>query len=253
MACVERRIADKSVLKLLRQWLKAPILEEPKDRHTPPKKKYPKEGTPQGGVISPLLANLYLHWMEMRFHRQDGPAHFAGAQLVRYADDFVILARYQGQRITDWVEATVEDWMGLTINRDKTKIVRLTEEGSSLDFLGYTFRCEPDKFGRKKRYLNMVPSAKACARERERLRQMINPKRSHTPIVRLITEVNQQLSGWAEYFNKGRSRPAFRDMNAFVRKRLIKHLKRRSQRPYRPPEGVSWYAHLYNNLGLERL
>ena len=253
MACVEKRIADGRVLKLLRQWLNAPYLEPPKDRHHPPKKKYPKAGTPQGGVISPLLANLYLHWMERRFYSQDGPAHFAGAQIVRYADDFVILARYQGQRIAEWVETTVEGWMGLEINRDKTQIVRLKEEGSCLDFLGYSLRYEPDKFGRKTRFLNMVPSAKACGREREQLRKLINAKKSHVPTVELIAQVNRQMSGWAQYFNKGRSRPAFRDMNAFVQQRLIKHLKRRSQRPYRPPEGVSWYAHLHNNLGLERL
>ena len=253
MACVEKRIADRSVLKLIRQWLNAPILEKAKDRHHPPKKVYPKRGTPQGGVISPLLANLYLHWLEKRFHGKDGPARFAGAQIVRYADDFVILARYQGQRLSDWVEDMVEGWMGLTINRDKTRIVKLTEAGSCLDFLGYSIRYEPDKYGRKKRFLNRVPSAKACAREREKLRTMVNKTQSHTPIPELIERVNTQLSGWAGYFNKGGSRPAFRHMNSFVVQRMTKHLKRRSQRPYRPPQGVSWYAHLYNNLGLVRL
>lgn len=83
MACVEYRIADGAVLKLVRQWLRAPIMEEPKDRHQPPRKVFPRSGTPQGGVISPLLANLYLHWMDKRFHGRDGPAQFAGAKLVR--------------------------------------------------------------------------------------------------------------------------------------------------------------------------
>ena len=86
LACVEMRIADRSVLKLIRQWLRAPILEPPNDRHHPPRKVYRREGTPQGGVISPLLANLYLHWMDKRFHGREGPARFAGARLVRYAD-----------------------------------------------------------------------------------------------------------------------------------------------------------------------
>ncbi len=253
MACVEMRIADGSVLKLIRQWLRAPILETPDDQHQPPRKVYPRRGTPQGGVISALLANLYLHWLDKRFHGKDGPAQFAGAQLVRYADDFVILARYQGQGISDWVQRTVEDWMGLEINRDKTRVVKLETAGASLDFLGYRFRFEPDKFGRPKRFLNRVPSPAACARERDRIREIVNKKRCFTPIPKLIEEVNQQLSGWANYFGNGRSRPAFRRMNWFVLERMIRHLKRRSQRPYRPPEGVSWYAHLYKQLGLAQL
>lgn len=253
MACVEMRISDGSVLKLIRQWLRAPILEEPKDKHQPPRKVYPRKGTPQGGVISALLANLYLHWMDKRFHAKDGPAQFAGAQLVRYADDFVILARYQGHRITDWVEDIVEDWMGLEINRDKTHIVELRTKGASLDFLGYRFRYERDKHGRCKRFLNVVPSPAACARERDRIREIVNKKRCCVPIPKLIEEVNQQLKGWSNYFDKGRSRPAFRHMNWFVQQRLGRHLRRRSQRPYRPPDGVSWYAHLYRQLGLAQL
>ncbi len=102
------------------------------------------------------------------------PAQFAGAQLVRYADDFVILARYQSQRISDWVQRTVEDWMGLEINRDKTRIVKLETAGASLDFLGFRFRFEPDKFGRPKRFLNRVPSPAACARERDKIREIVN-------------------------------------------------------------------------------
>ena len=253
LACVERRIADGAVLKLIRQWLRAPIMDEPTDRHQPPRKVYRRAGTPQGGVISPLLANLYLHWMDKRFHGRDGPARFAGAQLVRYADDFVILARYQGRRISDWVEATVEDWMGLSINREKTRVVKLQEVGASLDFLGYSFRYERDKLGRPKRFLNRVPSAKACAREREKLRGMIRAERGFVPVPALIEEVNAQVCGWANYFGHGRSRPAFRAMNWFLQQRTVRHLKRRSQRPSRPPAGVTWYAHLYKQLGLVQL
>jgi len=253
MACVEMRISDGSVLKLIRQWLRAPILETPDDKHQPPRKVYPRKGTPQGGVISALLANLYLHWLDKRFHGKDGPAQFAGAQIVRYADDFVIMARYQGQCITDWVQNTVEDWMGLEINRHKTRIVKLETAGASLDFLGYRFRYERDKYGRPKRFLNRVPSPAACARERDKIREIVNKKRCFTPIPKLIEEVNQQLIGWANYFGNGRSRPALRRMNWFVQQRMVRHLKRRSQRPYHPPDGVSWYAHLYKQLGLVQL
>jgi RNA-directed DNA polymerase len=253
LACVKKRIADGSVVKLIRMWLKAPVLETPDDRHLPPRKVRQRRGTPQGGVISPLLANLYLHWMDRRFHASTGPSRSAGAQLVRYADDFVILARYIGTGITDWVTATVEDWMGLVINRGKTRIITLKKEGASLDFLGYTFRYERDKFGRNKRFLNMVPSAKACAREREAIRGIINTRSSFVPIPELIERANRQLRGWSAYYNKGRSRPALRAMNWFVFRRVVKHLKRRSQRPYRPPEGVSWYDHVYKKLGLVQL
>jgi len=145
-------------------------MEEPSDRPQPPRKVKRRAGTPQGGVISPLLANLYLHWMDKRFHGPEGPAQRAGARLVRYADDFVILARYQGRCISDWIDATVEDWMGLEINREKTRIIKLSEPGASLEFLGYSFRYEADRYGRAKRFLNRVPSAQACAREREKLR-----------------------------------------------------------------------------------
>ncbi len=97
MACVEMRVSDRSVLKLIRQWLCAPILEPQKDKHHPPKKVRHTKGTPQGGVISPLLANIYLHWLDKRFHGSDGPACFAGAEMVRYADDCVPRRRTGGR------------------------------------------------------------------------------------------------------------------------------------------------------------
>ncbi|MCB2262564.1 MAG: group II intron reverse transcriptase/maturase [Candidatus Thiosymbion ectosymbiont of Robbea hypermnestra] len=253
MAGVERRIADGAVLKLIRQWLRAPILEEPPDRHHPPRKVKRRAGTPQGGVISPLLANLYLHWMDKRFYGPEGPAQRTGARLVRYADDFVILARYQGRCISDWIEATVEDWMGLKINREKTRIIKLSEPGASLEFLGYSWRYEADRFGRAKRFLNRVPSAQACVREREKLRGMIGAKQSFVATPKLMATVNRQVRGWANYFGHGRSRPAFRAMNWFLQQRMVRHLKRRSQRPFRPPKGVTWYTHLYKRLGLVQL
>ncbi len=253
MACVQMRIADGSVLKLIRMWLKAPVLEPPDRPGRPPRKVRRRQGTPQGGVISPLLANLYLHWMDKRFHRRDGPACFAGARLVRYADDFVILAREVGPDITGWVSAIVEDWMGLTLNRDKTRTVKLDDAGASLDFLGFTLRSERDKFGRDKRFWTRVPSARACARERDAVRGIVNARRSFVPIPILIGRLNRQLQGWAAYFGNGRSRPAFQAMNWFVLQRVVKHLQRRSQRPYRPPNGVSWYDHVHHKLGLVRL
>ena len=98
-------------------------------------------------MISPLLANIYLHWFDKAFHRADGPAQWAKAKLVRYADDFVVLARYQSQRLRGFLEAKLEGWLGLTVNREKTRVVELKEPKASLDFLGYTFRFDRDRHG----------------------------------------------------------------------------------------------------------
>lgn len=130
MACVQKRVVDGSVLKLIRMWLKAVIVEPGQGPGDPPQYSRSKRGTPRGGVISPLLANLYLHWFDRMFHRCDGPYQWANARLVRYADDFVILARYVGDRITGFVEQTLQGRFDLTINAAKTRTVKLNEPGA---------------------------------------------------------------------------------------------------------------------------
>jgi RNA-directed DNA polymerase len=97
MKCLQMRITDRSVLKLIRMWLKAPVVEP--DEKGGLKVTRNKAGTPQGGVISPLLANIYLHWFDKVFNSQSGPANWANARIIRYADDLVIMARYQGDRL----------------------------------------------------------------------------------------------------------------------------------------------------------
>ena len=104
LACVRMRVVDRSVLKLIRMWLETPVYDSGKEGGEPEKWSRSEKGTPQGGVISPLLANLYLHWFDKQFHRADGPAHWAGAKLVRYADDLVVLSRYPGKRLYGWIE-----------------------------------------------------------------------------------------------------------------------------------------------------
>jgi RNA-directed DNA polymerase len=247
LACLRMRIADRSVLRLIGMWLEAVVVEEGEDGKTQGHR--PQQGTPQGGVLSPLLANVYLHWFDKLFQRTDGPAHFAKAKLVRYADDFVVLARYQGPRLHAWIEQTLEGWLGLKINRDKTRVVNLNEEDCWLDFLGYRFRYERDRYGRGHRYLNLEPSVPSLAREREKLRQMTGPSMCFKPIPVLIAEINRHLTGWREYFKLGYPRRAYRKIGWFVRQRLIRHLRRRSQRPFRLPEGTTWYEQL-TQLGL---
>lgn len=252
MKCVEKRIVDGGVLKLIRMWLKAVIVEPGDGPGKPPKVYRSKQGTPQGGVISPLLANLYLHWFDKLFHRSDGPYRWANARLVRYADDFVILAKFVGGRIEKFVEQTLEGRFGLTVNRDKTRTARLHRPGVSLDFLGYTFRYDRDLQGRPWTYLNLCPSSKAMQRERDALKELIGPKKCFLPIPALIYQINEQTRGWSNYFGKGYPRKAFRQINRFMQERLTRHLRRRSQRPYRPADGVTWYAQLMK-LGLRPL
>ena len=250
MKALEHRIADRSVLKLIRMWLESPVVET--DESGRDRFSRPKQGTPQGGVISPLLANIYLHWFEYRFHRPDGPANWANAKLVRYADDFVVLARYQGERLTSWIERTLEGRFGLTINREKTRVLSLHQSETSLTFLGFTLRYDRDRYGRDRRYLNVVPSEKAQARIRETVRELTSPERCGVPIPEVIGSVNQALGGWGNYFRHGYPRQAFHRLNWYVVNRLTLHLRRRSQRPYRPPEGVTYYDQL-QRLGLRLL
>jgi len=250
MACLGMRIADRTVLKLIRKWLKAPVVEPPdEDGKGGGRKTYPRRGTPQGGVISPLLANVYLHWFDKVFHRRGGPAHWANARLIRYADDFVVLARYVGKGLEEWIESKVEAWMGLEINREKTRVVNLRENGSCLDFLGYTYRYDRDLRGRGHRYLNVFPSKEAVAREREQLREMTSARQCFKPVNAMVEELNRHLRGWSNYYSYGYPRKALREINSFVRSRLAAHLGRRSQRRFRPPEGRTLYEHL-KQMGL---
>jgi len=251
MACLRMRIADRSVLKLIRLWLQTPVVEPPQEKGGTPRVSRPKQGTPQGGVISPLLANLYLHWLDHVFHRADGPAHWAKAKLVRYADDFVVLARYVSPKLKGFIEEKVETWMGLEINREKTRVVDLKQKGASLDFLGFTFRYDRSRLGAGQ-YLNVAPSKKALNREREKLRQMTSKAHGRKPIPVLIEELNRHLRGWAGYFRFGHARRALDQINRHVLLRLGQHLRRRSQRPFQPPKGVSLYEH-YKRMGLRYL
>jgi RNA-directed DNA polymerase len=251
-ACLRMRIADRMVLKLIRMWLEAPVVEASETPGGTPKISRSEKGTPQGGVISPLLANLYLHWFDKVFHGAEGPAHWAKAKLVRYADDFVVLARYVSPKLSGFIETKLESWMGLEINREKTQVIDLKQKGASLDFLGFTFRYEPDHFGHGHQYLNVGPSKKALKRERAKLHELTSGPARSVPIPVLIGNLNRHLKGWANYFRYGYPRRAFDQINEHVQVCLRQNLRRRSQRPFRPPEGVTDYAN-FQRLGLKLL
>jgi RNA-directed DNA polymerase len=238
MVELQRRIADRSVLKLIRQWLQSPVREEDGSISRP------KQGTPQGGVISPLLANIYLHRLDRTFHEEEcSPYHFAGARMVRFADDFVVMARFMGKRITDWLEKKLETVLGLSINRDKTGIVRMNKK-ESLNFLGFTLRYDRDLRGRNWDYLNIMPSKKAMAGLKDKIREKTRSSYKRR-LVHVIGEVNSILRGWGNYFNYGYPRKVFRDVNHYARTRFQIFLNNRSQRRSKPfRAGESLYAGL---------
>ena len=259
---VRTRVVDSGVLGLIKMWLRAPVVEPPpKPTHPKSKEKpkggskiaRPKSGTPQGGVLSPLLANLHLHWFDRAFAGPNGPGTYARASLIRYADDFVIMARYLTPTITRWIEEQIEGKLGLKINQEKTRIIEdLRRPTERLDFLGLSYRYDRDLKGRDKRYWNLQPSPASLKRERAKLTEITGPNQCFTPVRELIERVNRHLQGWSKYFDIGYPRKAFRTINSHVQHRLVKHLKRRSQRGYAKAEEDSLYEHL-QKLGLKAL
>lgn len=244
MKGVEQRISDGSVLKLIRLFLRAPVQEQGAPLRRP------ESGTPQGGVLSPLLANSFLHWFDRAFFGRMGPGTWAKAHMVRYADDFVILARYIDARIIGWVEATIEGRLGLEINREKTSVVNLHIAGTTLDFLGYRFRkSRSHRAGGGPPYWRLEPSPKAMTKARAALRELTGPRYCFMPLPLLVNRMNQHLRGWLRYFSLGHPKQARWNIVRFAESRIARHLGRRSQRPFRPPEGTSVYDHMHS-LGL---
>lgn len=270
MAALERRIADRSVLAMVRMWLKAPVqVENDKDRGKKGKSRNGKTGngkteegetqtgTPQGGVISPLLANIYLHQMDHQWNQAGGPRQKWNARLVRYADDFVALARYIGEPIKQFFQGVLEEEQGLKINQEKTRSVNLRAEGTSLNFLGYTFRNDKDLKGRvdaqgnAKKYLNLFPSKEAEKALKKKIHELTSSsKRAPLPV--LIWQLNTVLRGWEQYFKHGYPSKVFRRVNWYVEQRIKRHLQHRSQRRCRQLDGSSLYAAL-SRAGLHRM
>jgi RNA-directed DNA polymerase len=250
MKCVEQRVSDRSVLSLIRKWLKAPVDEEKGGKRNVISS---TKGTPQGGVISPLLANLYLHYFDKSFHRESGLGSWGNAKLVRYADDFVIMARGWHQSFSEWVESRIENWLGLEINRDKTNVVDLKENRARLDFLGYSFRFDVSiKHTDKRKYLNMFPSNKSVQAEKAKLRELLSKRNRRKPIPELVRRVNRQLKGWSNYFSIGYPRMAFRDVNYYLEEKIYFHLRGRSQKGYKFPKDRSSYV-FKRQMGFEFL
>jgi RNA-directed DNA polymerase len=256
MMCVRMRVVDGAVLGLIKQWLEAPVVEEIRDGNRGNKPRYKvtrnTKGTPQGGVASPLLANIYLHWFDRVFRSEQGPAKWAKAELIRFADDFVILCQKVTPRLERFVSEKIEQWLGLKINRDKTRIYEVKASENGLDFLGYNFSLALASHGPKRRYWRVAPSKKSIQRETAQLRAMISNRQQHIPITELIGQLNLHLRGWKNYYGKWHCGAAMQRINWQLENRLRRHLRRRSQRPWRIPEGSTLLAHL-RKLGLVRL
>jgi RNA-directed DNA polymerase len=251
MRCLEMRVADRSVLSLIRMWLDAPV--EDTDEGGRRTRRRTSAGVPQGGVISPLLANLYLHWLDKLLMSRDGPGQWANARIVRYADDFVVLARWLGPRIETWLVRLLEERMGLRINRAKTRVLRVKPDGDTLDFLGYSLRWDRDLRGRGHHYLSVHPSAKSLQRLRVKVHALTSARNGWKPIGMLVGELNALLRGWWGYFGNFHHHKARSKVNVYVYARMVQHLKRRSQRPLRPPKNLTWYAYLHDRLGVLRV
>ena len=221
MKLVARRTSDGSVLHLLRQWLDAPIVEEDKAGK---KRVLPnRQGVPQGGVISPLLANLYLNALDWAVN----DASVRGQPvLVRYADDFVILcAPGQGTALLEglrrWLEAH-----GLKLNEEKS---RLTHGQEGFNFLGFTVRWQRARTTRRW-YVHVEPSGKSRKRLREQVRQRLNHWTQHRPIAEVISGLNRMLRGWSGYFHCQHSSRTFGRLNDWTRDRLRRWLWRKHGR-----------------------
>jgi len=224
LAVVAERIVDGGLLRLIKQWLKAPVIGEDKDgtRKTVGGGKAEGKGTPQGGVISPLLANAYLHILDRVWQRHRLREKF-GAHIVRYADDFVVLCRKGVEEPLKAVRHVLER-LGLSLNETKTHILDATE--ASFDFLGFTVRVSRGaKTG--KPYPNVRPSNKAVKKIKSRLTELTRRELTVIPLGDVVGNVNRSLRGWANYFHYRNSSGAMHKVRHHAEERLRTHLRKR--------------------------
>jgi len=214
---VAQRVSDGSILALLRGWLRAPIVEEAKDGT---KRIMPnKQGTPQGGVISPLLANLYLNPLDHQINEEYHKRH----RMVRYADDFVVLSPVgQGGE----VRAEIGQWLaskGLALNASKTRTVKVTEE--SITFLGFGLEVRRGQSG--KSYPHIEVAGRSRQALREKLGGILNHRTRWRAIEEVVSEVNAAVRGWSGYFHYRNSARAFGKMQYWIDNRLRRWLWRK--------------------------
>jgi RNA-directed DNA polymerase len=222
LRCVARRISDGKMLHLIKMWLKAPVEETDERGHRRMSGgKKATRGTPQGGVASPLLANIYMHRFIKAFRRYGLDRRY-GAVLVTYADDFVVLCRHDAAEVVE----TTRRWMtsiGLTLNEHKTRVCNARCE--SFDFLGYTFgpMHSPRTGGR---YNGARPSRKAVASIKERIRQRLRPG-NQAPWEEVARDLTRTVRGWTAYFSFGSVAMARHDVTLHLYHTVRRFLRRR--------------------------
>jgi RNA-directed DNA polymerase len=223
---LELRITDKRMIRLINLWLKSPVNEEGKNTGSK------SEGTPQGGVISPLLANIYMHLVDRIVNNTKSLFHQAGIKIVRYADDFVLM----GKKITQQAKEKLQellDRMGLKLNETKTRHIDAKEE--TFKFLGFTVRYDKDRKGRNKRYWNIEASDKSEKKVRDKIREFLNEGGHYGP-QKVADGLNPIIRGWLNYFDvPGVSYPAMnkRKLRYYLLEKLNRYYNRKSQRKSR--------------------
>lgn len=211
---VSRRVSDGAILRLIKLWLKAPI-EERSDKGKPTRRGVGNRGTPQGGVISPLLANIYMRRFLKAWELRRNDQKF-DSRVVNYADDFVILCRRPAAEALAEAEEILSR-LGLTLNRSKTRICRATDE--PFDFLGYSFGVQY-RFGSGQKYLAAYPSDDSVRHLKATLRRMIGHHMSWINEEQLVSQVNRVLRGWINYFNYGTLWKTYVRLEAFTQQRI---------------------------------
>jgi RNA-directed DNA polymerase len=222
MSAIEERVSDRHLLKLLRAMLRAGVMADGAVRRA-------VAGTPQGGVLSPVLCNVYLHRLDRQWETR------GTGVLVRYADDLVVCCHSKREAETALASLrSILAELGLELKAAKTRIVHLAEGGEGLDFLGFHHRrVRGERDYRHLRFLARWPSREAMQRARDRIREITDRRWLRLPVEEIVQELNRFLRGWANYFRYGNSRRHFTKIRSYALGRLALFVAKRHQRASR--------------------